>query len=125
MKRASVYLFLAVFAMTQIAPLALAEEKGPITKDYPVAWNIVSFPLRVVTAAGGAVVGFVTGGTTGVIDTEKDFSKQTYAKAADNPVMAPVGVLGSIAAVPVGIVTGGPKGAVDFGKKGFYWWSKF
>jgi hypothetical protein len=119
----------ALMALALIGQLGLAafaeDETGTMTNDYPVAWGIVSFPLRLVTGALGMGLGAVVGGVNGIVETEKKFAENTFGRADENPLMVPVGLVGTVVAIPVGFLTGFPPEAIKGGEEGFGWWDRF
>lgn len=88
-------------------------------------WQVLSFPLRIVTGAGGLAIGAVGGSVRGIVNTEEKFAQNTFGKAEENPILVPVGLVGTVLAVPVGIVTGAPEGAMKGGKYGYHVWDNF
>ncbi len=115
---------LAATMMTQVGIAAFADE-GPMTSSGNAAWQVVSFPLRLVTGTTGGVLGAVGGGLKGIIDTEQKFAERTFGESDKNPLLVPVGLIGTVVAVPVGFVTGAPEGAVNGGKAGYSIWDHF
>jgi len=115
---------LAASMIAQVGVAAFAED-GPMTSSGNAAWQVISFPLRVVTGTAGVAVGAVGGGLKGIVSTEEKFAANTFGKADENPMMVPVGLVGTVVAVPVGFVTGAPQGAVTGGKVGYNWWNHF
>ena len=119
----------AAIAMSSTA--AFADEPagstpdGPMTSANPVAMHVITLPLRLVTGVAGAGLGTVVGGAKGIVETEKTFAGNTYAKAEENPMMVPVGLVGSVVAVPVGFVMGAPRGFVNWGRAGYSMWDRF
>ncbi len=101
------------------------DEDGPMTSDNPLAWGLVSFPLRAVTGVVGLGAGALVGGVKGIIETEKKFAENTFGEADENPLLVPVGLIGTAVAIPVGFLSGFPEQAVKSGQEGFQWWDRF
>jgi hypothetical protein len=122
-------LALAAALISQAGLGAFAEEKaagkGPWTSSNCPAWQVASFPLRIVTGASGIVLGSLNGGVKGIASTEQKYAQATYGKAHENPLLVPAGLVGTVVAVPVGFVTGAPDGAATGGKYGYHIWDAF
>lgn len=115
---------LAATLMIQAGAAAFADE-GPMTSSDNPVWQVVSFPLRLVTGTTGLALGAVGGGLKGIVKTEQDFAAKTFGEADSNPLLVPVGLVGTVVAVPVGFVMGAPEGAVSGGKYGYGMWDHF
>lgn len=115
----------AGFGATQAPAVSQANGQGPMTRSGNKAWQVLSFPLRLVTGGAGLALGAIGGGMRGVVNTEEQFAQDTFGAADQNPLMVPVGLLGTIAAVPVGLAKGAPGGAASGGDYGFHLWDKF
>ena|GEM_PF-603938 len=116
----------ALLGQVGIAAFADGEAAAPASSSTGnTVWQVISFPLRIVTGAGGMAVGAVGGSVRGIVNTEEQFAQNTFGKADENPALLPVGILGTVVAVPVGIVTGAPEGAVKGGKYGYHVWDNF
>jgi hypothetical protein len=123
-------LALAATLLTQVGVSALADDAaasddGPLTSSGNAVWQVVSFPLRLVTGTTGIAIGAVGGGVKGIVKTEEKFAQNTFGKADENPLLVPVGLVGTVVAVPVGFVTGAPEGAAKGGKYGYHIWDNF
>lgn len=124
MKNKIAALALAATVFAQVGTAAFADQ-GPMTSSGNPAWQVVSFPLRLVTGTAGAALGAVGGGLKGIVNTEENFASNTFGKADENPMLVPVGLVGTVVAIPVGFVTGAPQGAVNGGKYGYKMWDNF
>ncbi|WP_373532227.1 hypothetical protein [Vampirovibrio sp.] len=102
-----------------------ANPSGPMTRSGNKTWQIISFPLRLMTGAAGLAFGAIGGGMKGIVHTEEAFATQTFGEADKNPLMVPVGLIGTLAALPVGIATGVPVGAAEGSDLGFRLWDQF
>ncbi|MCE3235275.1 MAG: hypothetical protein K0Q50_1455 [Vampirovibrio sp.] len=120
-------LALAGLLLTQVGFTAFADgdAAAPASSAGNTVWQVLSFPLRIVTGAGGLAIGAVGGSVRGIVNTEEQFAQNTFGKAEENPMLVPVGLVGTVLAVPVGIVTGAPEGAVKGGKYGYHVWDNF
>jgi hypothetical protein len=122
-------LALAATVLTQVGISALADDaasnNGPMTSSGNAVWQVVSFPLRLVTGGTGIAVGAVGGGVKGIVNYEEKFAQNTFGRADENPLLVPVGLVGTVVAVPVGIVAGSPDGAVKGAKYGYHVWDNF
>lgn len=129
MKNKFAALALATALVSQVGIGAFAAEDasttGPWTSSKNTAWQVASFPLRLVSGASGIVLGTLNGGVKGIASTEQSYAEKTYAKAHQNPLMVPVGLVGSVVAVPMGFVTGAPDGATAGAKYGYHIWDTF
>lgn len=124
-KFAALALACAMISQVGIAAFADGEAAPAASSTGNTVWQVISFPLRIVTGAGGMAIGAVGGSVRGIVNTEEQFAQNTFGKADENPMLLPVGILGTVAAVPVGIVTGAPEGAVKGGKYGYQVWDNF
>lgn len=130
MKNKFAALALAAFLLCQVGMSAFADEpakgsNGPWTTSNNVVWQVASFPLRVVTGAGGILLGALNSGVKGISTTEEKYGQNTFGKAHKNPLLVPVGLVGTVVAIPVGFVTGAPEGAAPGGKYGYHIWDSF
>lgn len=127
----AVFAVVAGLALAQIgmganaAPAAKTTEGGPMTSSGNKMWQVVSFPLRLMTGATGLAIGAIGGGVKGIVRTEEQFAQDTFGQADQNPLMVPVGLIGTLAALPVGIAKGAPQGAVQGGDFGYHLWDQF
>jgi hypothetical protein len=96
-----------------------------MTQSGNKAWQIISFPLRLMTGAAGLAFGAIGGGMKGIVTTEEAFATQTFGEAYQNPLLVPVGLIGTLAALPVGIATGAPSGAAEGSHVGYRLWDQF
>lgn len=115
----------ALLGQVGIAAFADGDAEAPASSTGNTVWQVISFPLRIVTGAGGMAIGAVGGSVRGIVNTEEKFAQNTFGKAEENPMLVPVGLVGTVIAVPVGIVTGAPEGAVKGGKYGYNVWDNF
>lgn len=130
MKNQLAVLALAATMLTQVGISALADDaaassNGPMTSSGNAVWQVVSFPLRLVTGGAGVAVGTVSGGIKGIATYEEKFAQNTFGKADENPLLVPVGLVGTVVAVPVGFVAGAPAEAAKGAKYGYHVWDNF
>jgi hypothetical protein len=123
--KSSKFAALALAATLLVQTGVAFADDGPMTSGGNAAWQVVSFPLRLVTGVTGGAVGAVGGGLKGIVKTEEKFANNTFGKADENPLLVPVGLVGTVVAVPVGFVTGAPDGAVKGARTGYGWWDNF
>lgn len=117
--------FMPVYAEATSSAATKTAQKGPMTRSGNKAWQIISFPLRLMTGAAGLAFGAIGGGMKGIVSTEEAFATQTFGEADKNPLMVPVGLIGTLAALPVGIATGAPLGATEGSHLGYRLWDQF
>ncbi|MBK8191220.1 MAG: hypothetical protein IPK79_12320 [Vampirovibrionales bacterium] len=98
---------------------------GERTRGGGTGWKLVSFPLRLATAAMGAGLGALQGGYEGVAAMETSVAEETFGRADRNPMLVPVGVAGALIALPVGAISGAPRGASHGLKEGWRWWDRY
>ncbi len=127
MKNKFAALALAATVLAQVGIGAFADDaaKGPMTNSANPVWTVVSFPFRVVTGAGGSVIGATYTGIKGIATSEETFAHNTFGKADENPLLVPVGVIGTAVAIPYGFVTGAPEGGVKGASYGYHLWDNF
>jgi hypothetical protein len=122
---------LALAAITGQAGMSGFADNGKISAGNPstgtgnVAWQVATFPFRLVTGVSTGALGLVGGGVKGIVTTEEKFAANTFGKVDENPLYVVPGVLGTVAAVPVGFLIGAPEGFAKGAKAGYTWWDSF
>lgn len=124
--------FVLAVAIAQVGMTSFADNGNgtvsagnPSTRAGNTAWQVATFPFRLVTGASTGALGLVGGGVKGVVTTEEKFAANTFGKVDENPLFVVPGVLGTVVAVPVGFLIGAPEGFVKGAKAGYTWWDSF